>query len=63
MAVGNSTYADIGRLPNSDNVARDMPRGSGYGATTEFDADRMELTQARRAFTERRVGADVSLVL
>ena len=30
--------------------------------TTELDADRVELTEALRAFTRRSAGADVSLV-
>ena len=30
--------------------------------TTEFDADRVALTEALRAFTRRSAGADVSLV-
>ena len=55
----------IGRLPNSDNDARDMSaalRRLGFEVTTEFDADRVELTEALRAFTRRIAGADVSLV-
>ena len=44
--------------------ARDMSsvlRRLGFEVTTEFDADRGELTEAR-AFTRRSAGADVSLV-
>ena len=65
LVVGNSTYAHIGRLPNPDNDARDMSsalRRLGFEVTTEFDADRVELTDASRAFTRRSAGADVSLV-
>ena len=65
LVVGNSTYAHIGRLPNPDNDARDMSaalRRLGFEVTTEFDADRVELTEALRAFTRRSAGADVSLV-
>ena len=65
LVVGNSTYAHIGRLPNPDNDARDMStalRRLGFEVTTEFDADRVELTAALRAFTRRSAGADVSLV-
>ena len=65
LIVGNSTYAHIGRLPNPDNDARDMSaalRRLGFEVTTELDADRVELTEALRAFTRRSAGADVSLV-
>ena len=65
LVVGNSTYAHIGRLPNPDNDAADMSsalRRLGFEVTTEFDADRVELTEALRAFTRRSAGADVSLV-
>ena len=65
LVVGNSTYAHIGRLPNPDNDARDMSaalRRLGFEVTTEFDADRVELTDALRRFTRRSAGADVSLV-
>ena len=51
LVVGNSTYAHIGRLPNPDNDARDMAaalRRLGFEVTTEFDADRAELTEALR---------------
>ena len=62
LVVGNSTYAHIGRLPNPDNDARDMSaalRRLGFEVTTEFDADRVELTEALRAFTRQSAGADV----
>ena len=65
LVVGNSTYAHIGRLPNPDNDARDMSaalRRLGFEVTTELDADRVELTEALRAFTRQSAGADVSLV-
>ena len=65
LVVGNSTYAHIGRLPNPDNDARDLSvslRRLGFEVTTEFNVDRVELTEARRAFTRRSAGADVSLV-
>ena len=65
LVVGNSTYAHIGRLPNPDNDARDMAaalRRLGFEVTTEFDADRAELTEALRRFTRQSAGADVSLV-
>ena len=65
LVVGNSTYAHIGWLPNPDNDARDMSaalRRLGFEVTTEFDADRVALTEALRAFTRRSAGADVSLV-
>ena len=65
LVVGNSTYAHIGRLPNPDNDARDMSealRRLGFEVTTEFDADRVELTEALRAFTRQSAAADVSLV-
>ena len=58
-------YAHIGRLPNLDNDARDMSaalRRLGFEVTTELDADRVELTEALRAFTRQSAGADVSLV-
>ena len=57
--------AHIGRLPNPDNNARDMSaalRRLGFEVTTEFDADRVELTEALGAFTRRSAGADISLV-
>ena len=65
LVVGNSTYAHIGRLPNPENDAVDMAaalRRLGFDVTTELDADRVELTEALRAFTRRSAGADVSLV-
>ena len=65
LVVGNSTYAHIGRLPNPDNDARDMSaalRRLGFEVTTEFDVDRVELTEALRAFTRRSAGTDISLV-
>ena len=65
LVVGNSTYANIGRLPNPENDAADISsalRRLGFEVTTEFDADRVELTEALRAFTRRSAGADVSLV-
>ena len=65
LVVGNSTYAHIGRLPNPENDAADMAaalRRLGFEVTTEFDADRVELTEALLAFTRRSAGADVSLV-
>ena len=63
--VGNSTYTHIGRLPNSENDAVDMSSALqrlGFEVTTELDADRVELTEASRAFTRRSARADVSLV-
>ena len=65
LVVGNSTYTHIGRLPNPDNDARDMSaalRRLGFEVTTELDADRVELTEALRAFTRQSAGADISLV-
>ena len=65
LVVGNSTYAHVGRLPNPDNDAADISaalRRLGFEVTTELDADRVELTEALRAFTRRSAGADVSLV-
>lgn len=65
LVVGNSTYDHIGRLPNPENDAVDMSaalRRLGFEVTTELDADRVELTEALRAFTRRSAGADVSLV-
>ncbi len=65
LVVGNSTYDHIGRLPNTDNDARDISaalRRLGFEVTTEFDADRVEMTEALRRFTRRSAGADVSLV-
>ena len=37
-------------------------RRLGFEVTTQLDADRVELTEALRAFTRRSAGADVSLV-
>ena len=37
-------------------------RRLGFEVTTEYDADRVELTEALRAFTRRSAGADISLV-
>ncbi len=65
LVVGNSTYPHIGRLPNPDNDARDMAaalRRLGFEVTTALDADRVELTEALRAFTRLSAEADVSLV-
>ena len=65
LVVGNSTYAHIGRLPNPENDATDVAaalRRLGFEVTTELDTDRVELTEALRAFTRRSAGADVSLV-
>ena len=65
LVVGNSAYDHIGRLPNPENDANDMSaalRRLGFEVTTEFNADRSELTAALRAFTRRSTGADVALV-
>ncbi len=65
LVVGNSTYAHIARLPNPDNDARDISaalRRLGFKVTIELDADRVELTEALRAFTRQSAGEDVSLV-
>ena len=65
LVVGNSTYAHIGRLPNTQNDAADISaalRRLGFEVTTELDADRVEMTGALRTFTRRSAGADVSLV-
>ena len=65
LVVGNSTYAHIGRLPNPQNDATDISaalRRLGFQVTTELDANRVELTEALRAFTRRSAGADISLV-
>ncbi len=65
LVVGNSTYTHIGRLPNPDNDAADISAALqrlGFEVTTELDADRVELTDALRAFTRRSAGTDVSLV-
>ena len=65
LVVGNSTYAHIGRLPNPENDSADMSaalRRLGFEVTTELDADRVELTEALRAFTRQSAGADISLV-
>ena len=65
LVVGNSTYAYIGRLPNTQNDAADVSaalRRLGFEVTTELDADRVEMTDALRTFTRRSAGADVSLV-
>ena len=65
LVVGNSTYAHNGRLPNTQNNARDMSaalRRLGLEVTTVFDAGRAELTEAVHQFTRRSAGADVSLV-
>ena len=65
LVVGNSTYAHIGRLPNSENDAVDISaalRRLGFEVTTELDADRVELTEALRRFTRRSARADLSLV-
>ena len=65
LVVGNSTYAHVGRLPNTQNDAADISaalRRLGFEVTTELDADRVEMTDALRRFTRRSAGADVSLV-
>ena len=65
LVVGNGSYAHIGRLPNPENDAVDLAaalRRIGFEVTTELDADRVELTEALRAFTRRSAGADVSLL-
>ena len=59
LVVGNSTYAHIGRLPSPDSDAVDM---SAALRRLGFDVDRVELTEALRAFTRQSAGADVSLV-
>ena len=54
LVVSNSTYAHTGRLPNPDNDAADMSamlQRLGFEVTTELDTDRVELTEALRAFT------------
>ena len=53
LVVGNSSYAHIGRLPNPEHDAVDLSaalRRIGFEVTTELDADRVELTEALRAF-------------
>ena len=65
LVVSNSTYAHIGRLPNPENDAADMSAALsrlGFEVTTALDADRVELTEALRAFTRRSAGADASLI-
>ena len=65
LVVGNSSYAHIGRLPTPENDAADMAaalRRIGFEVTTELDANRVELTEALRAFTRRSAGANISLV-
>ena len=65
LVVGNSTYTHIGRLPNPQNDAADMSamlRRLGFEVTTELDTDRVELTEALRAFTRQSAGVDVALV-
>ena len=60
LVVGNSTHAHIGRLPNPDNHARHTSaalRRLGFEVTTELGADRVELTEALRAFTRQSAGA------
>ena len=52
--VCNSTYTHIGRLPNQDKDAADISsalRALGFEVTTELNADRVELTEALRAFS------------
>ena len=47
LVVGNSTYAHIGRLPNPDNDARDIPatlRRLGFEVTTDLDAESSEFS-------------------
>ena len=47
LVVGNSTYAHIGRRPNTQNDAADVSaalRRLGFEVTTELDADRVEMT-------------------
>ena len=63
--LADDRAAHIGRLPNPDNDARDMSAALarlGFEVTTELDVDRVELTEALRAFTRRSAGANVSLV-
>ena len=65
LVLGNSTYAHIGRLPNTQNDAADISaalRRLGFEVTTELDANRVEMTNALRTFTRRSAGANVSLV-
>ena len=50
LVVGSSLYARIGRLPDPENDVVDLSAGLrrlGFEVTTELDADRVELTQAR----------------
>ena len=59
MGIGDTV------ISSPDNDARDMSaalRRLGFEVTTEFDADRAELTEALRRFTRQSAGADVSLV-
>ena len=65
-AISGAVNRPASGLPNPDNDARDMSavlRRLGFDVTTEFDADRVELTDALRRFTRRSAGADVSLVI
>ena len=63
LVVGNGIYTHIGRLLNPDNDARDMSaalRLLGFEVTTEFDADRVEQTEALRTFMRQSVGRPAS---
>ena len=65
LVVGNSAYAEIGRLPNPGNDAADLSaalRRLGFEVTTVRDADRNAMTEALRVFTRESARADVSLV-
>ena len=66
LVVGNSTYDQHRAAAEpGQRCGRDMSaalRRLGFEVTTELDADRVELTEALRAFTRRSAGADTSLV-
>ena len=58
-------HDELDLVENPENDAVDLSaalRRIGFEVTTELDADRVELTEALRAFTRRSAGADVALV-
>ena len=67
LVMGNSTYAELGRLPNPANDASGVSAalarlGFGFDVTLLSDATRDTMHDALLAFAEKSEDADVALV-
>ena len=65
LVIGNSAYAQIGRLPNPVNDAADIEaalKRLGFEVASAPDLDLAGLNDALRGFARRSAGAEVALV-